>query len=77
MSSGDAAQLDDEFARLVGEPIADPRPFYAELRERAPVYRTPFDFWYVTRYDLAVAISRDNTGWTVSTMGSRSMPWRG
>jgi cytochrome P450 len=70
MSSGDAAQLDDEFTRLVTESIEDPRPFYAELRERAPVYRTPFDFWYVTRYDLAVAISRDNTSWTVSRPSS-------
>ena len=54
------------FRRLVTGTIADPRPFYAELRAQAPVYRTPFDFWYVSRYDLAVAISRDDEGWTVS-----------
>jgi cytochrome P450 len=62
----DASHLDEGFERLAAESIADPRPFYTELREQAPVYRTPFDFWYVTRYDLAVAISRDDTGWTVS-----------
>ena len=54
------SRLDERFVRLVSEPLADPRPLYADLREHAPVYRTPFDFWYVTRYDLAVAISRDN-----------------
>ena len=65
MSSGDAAQLDDEFARL----SASPSPIRDVLRRASragALYRTPFDFWYVTRYDLAVAISRDNTGWTVS-----------
>jgi len=60
------AALDEGFESLVTETIADPRPFYAELRAHAPVYRTPFDFWYVSRYDIATSISRDNETWTVT-----------
>jgi cytochrome P450 len=43
--------LDEQFTSFVAETLPDPRPFYAELRERAPVYRTPFGFWYLTRYE--------------------------
>ena len=57
--------LDADFADIVVGAAADPRPFYAELRTHAPLYRTPFDFWYVTRYDLASSIMRDDTRWTV------------
>jgi cytochrome P450 len=64
------AALDEGFDRLVTGTVADPRPFYAELRGQAPVYRTPFDFWYVSRYDLAAAISRDNETWTVTKPGN-------
>lgn len=66
MSATSLAALDERFDSLVTGTVADPRPFYAELRAQAPVYRTPFDFWYVSRYDLATAISRDNETWTVS-----------
>ena len=31
--------------------IADPYPFYRELRETAPVFKTPQGFWLMTRYD--------------------------
>ena len=58
---------DDEelLATFIAEGAPDPRPLYDELRREAPVYRTPFDFWYVTRYDLGTAISRDPENWTV------------
>jgi cytochrome P450 enzyme len=64
------AHLDEEFTRLVMEPVADPRPIYAELRERAPVFRTPFGFWYVTRYDLAVSVVRNDPAWSASAATS-------
>src|SRR5262245_51064076 len=31
--------------------IADPYPFYRQLRETAPVYKTPAGFWLLSRYD--------------------------
>ena len=49
-----------------------PGPFYAELREQAPVYRTPFDFWYVTRYDLANAVMRGDSAWSVAAASGSS-----
>jgi len=37
--------------------IADPYPFYRELRETAPVFKTPQGFWLMTRYeDMAFAL---------------------
>ena len=37
--------------------IADPYPFYRELRETAPVFKTPQGFWLLTRYeDVAFAL---------------------
>jgi cytochrome P450 len=42
---------------------ADPYPFYARLRARAPVYRIPLPFgmsaWLVTRYDDVAAVLKD------------------
>jgi cytochrome P450 PksS len=42
---------------------ADPYPFYAHLREEAPVFRATLPrrqaAWLVTRYDDAVAVLRD------------------
>jgi len=42
---------------------ADPYPFYARLRARAPVYRVPLPFgmsaWLVTRYDDVAAVLKD------------------
>lgn len=38
---------------------ADPYPFYHRLRERAPVYRSPFGLWFVSRYADAVALLND------------------
>jgi cytochrome P450 len=61
----DAAHLDEGFTRFVAEGAPDPRPFYDELRREAPVYRTPFGFWHVSRYDLGVTIARDAERWTV------------
>ena len=42
------------------------RSLYARLRETAPVFRTSFGFWFVTRYDLCQAIMRNDAGWSVS-----------
>jgi cytochrome P450 len=39
--------------------IADPYPFYARLREMAPVCRTPQGFWLITRYEDANFALRD------------------
>ncbi len=61
-----AAGLAADFEDIVVGAAPDPRSFYAELREQAPVYRTPFDFWYVTRYDLANAIMRGDSAWSVT-----------
>jgi cytochrome P450 len=36
------------------------------------VYRTPFDFWYVTRYDLANAIMRGDAAWSVAASSASS-----
>lgn len=68
MRSGLAA----DFESIVVGAAPDPRPFYAELRERAPVYRTPFDFWYITRYDLANAVMRSDAAWSVAAASSSS-----
>jgi cytochrome P450 len=64
--------LEDRFAEFVSALPEDPRPFYAELREHAPVLRTPFGFWYVTRYDLAQAVIRNDAAWSVSSVLSSS-----
>ena len=39
--------------------IADPYPFYARLREMAPVFKTPQGFWLITRYEDANFALRD------------------
>ena len=39
--------------------IADPYPFYALLRQVAPVFKAPPGFWLVTRYADAHAVLRD------------------
>ena len=38
----------------------DPMPFYHELRSKAPVYRTPAGFWFVTDYANTLSILRDD-----------------
>jgi cytochrome P450 len=47
--------------RPFSQPVqADPYPFYAELRERAPVHYLPDeDLWVLTRYDDVAAALRD------------------
>ena len=39
--------------------IADPYPFYRQMRERAPVFKTPMGFWLVSRYEDAAFVMRD------------------
>lgn len=39
--------------------IADPYPAFHRLRSAAPVWKSPFGRWFVTRYDDAAAILRD------------------
>lgn len=58
--------LQDEFSRLISERMPNPRPLYHTLREAAPVFRTSEGFWYVTRYDLATQILRDDATWHVA-----------
>jgi cytochrome P450 len=38
---------------------SDPFPFYADLRERAPIHRNGLGFWVVARHDDCLAILRD------------------
>ena len=40
-----------EFNPLDPAFIADPYPFYRQLRETAPVFKTPQGFWLITRYE--------------------------
>jgi cytochrome P450 len=39
--------------------IANPYPVYHRLRAEAPVFRSPFGAWVLTRYDDALAVLRD------------------
>jgi cytochrome P450 len=50
--------LDDEFLEFLHVQPADPRPFYARLREQAPVYRTPLGYWFVSSYAEAFLLWR-------------------
>jgi cytochrome P450 len=70
-----SATLDEEFDRVVIGGAPDPRPFYAELRQRAPVYRSQRGFIYVTRYDIATALFRDSD-WSVNANSSSTGGWR-
>jgi len=38
---------------------SDPWPGYAELRERAPIHRSPRNFWVLTRHADCLAVLRD------------------
>jgi len=58
--------------RVVSEPTPDPRPFYEELRQHSPVFRTPLGFWYVTRYDAAMAIIRNPADWPVNPLDKQA-----
>lgn len=54
----------DDLGALIGDIFsgaiaADPFPVYAELRERAPVYRSPAA-WLISRYDDAAELLRDH-----------------
>ena len=49
---GELDLLDPEF-------LADPYPVYHRLRAEAPVYRHPFGFYVLTRYDDVAAFLRD------------------
>jgi cytochrome P450 len=46
-------------ALLTPEFHTDPYPFYAALRDAAPVQQTPFGVWLLTRHADAVAVTRD------------------
>jgi cytochrome P450 len=70
-----SATLDEEFNRVVIGGAPDPRPFYAELRERAPVYRSERGFFYVTRYDIATSMFKDSD-WSVNVSSSNTGGWR-
>lgn len=39
--------------------IADPYPFYRDLREAAPVFKTPQGFWLISRYEDVAFSLRD------------------
>jgi cytochrome P450 len=49
-----------EYSPFSPEVQVDPYPVYRQLRDHAPLYRSPeHDFWALSRYDDIVAISRD------------------
>lgn len=53
----EAAKAPPVFNPLDPAFIADPYPFYRQLREFAPVFKTPMGFWLLTRYeDVAFAL---------------------
>jgi len=58
------AALDDEYVAFVEQAWADPRDFYARLRDRAPVLWTSLDHWFVGGYEEAKAVWKDNDGWS-------------
>ena len=53
MSTVAAVDPDALLAELVATPEgrADPYPRYATLRARAPVHRSAYGFWALSRYD--------------------------
>jgi hypothetical protein len=53
------ATTDVEFNPFLPEFIADPYPFYRQLREHDPIHRSAFGFWVLTRYEDVVALLRD------------------
>jgi hypothetical protein len=52
--------LDPDFDPLDPDYLADPYPFYARFRRKAPVFYAPkIDFWVVSRYEDIVGIVKD------------------
>jgi cytochrome P450 len=49
---------DIDFDPFAPRPFEELPPIWAELRDRAPVYRTPADMYVVTRYDDVRGIQR-------------------
>jgi len=49
----------------------------APTGETAPVFRTSFGFWFVTRYDLCQSIMRNDAGWSVSERSGYQGPTPG
>ena len=59
-----------QFNPMAPETVECPFPFYAAMREEAPVYRVPgLDFFIVSKYDDAMRVLRDPV-----TYSSRSGP---
>lgn len=55
-----------EMRRMVEGALDDPRPLYAALRAEQPVYRTEHGFWYVSSYEPANSVLRNDGSWSVS-----------
>jgi cytochrome P450 len=52
------------------EVIADPYPYYAELRRESPVHLVePFGFWAVSRYHDVVTVLKNNRTFSSAAMG--------
>jgi cytochrome P450 len=67
-----ATRLESDFMRMFQEPMADPRPFYEELRATLPVMRSPLGFWVVSTYELGSAVLTDDRAWTTDPAASAS-----
>jgi cytochrome P450 len=68
---GVGTTLQEGFEHFVIGAEPDPRPFYAELREQAPVFWSERGFFYITRYDLATTVFRD-ADWSVKASASNA-----
>jgi cytochrome P450 len=64
--AGDHRTLKGGESRLDPDIRHNPYPFYAALREQAPVYYDPgLDVWLVTKYDDVMAVLRDNENYSL------------
>jgi len=54
-----AGEAPEDLGLFSPEFIADPYPVYARLRERQPVFKTPFGFWLASRHEEVSQVVRD------------------
>jgi len=63
--SSRTASLDEAFIEMATAPLDDPRPIFAALRETAPVFLTPYGFYFISRYDIGVDVLRNDSFWKI------------
>jgi cytochrome P450 len=55
-----STRLDEAFMEIAKGTHENPQPFYSELRASEPIFRTPMGFYFVTSYDLAIQVLRND-----------------